>query len=57
MIVNFTQLYADVLAEGWKNPPNEARLRAYWWWLNDNVTSNPITHDLEEMKAKGFGSR
>ena len=40
---------------GWKNPPNTARLRAYWWWLNGNVTRASITRDLEEMKAKGFG--
>jgi hypothetical protein len=43
------------LETGWNNPPNEARLRAYWWWLNGNVTSESITRDLEEMKAKGFG--
>ena len=36
-------------------PPLEARLRAYWWWLNGNVTKEAITCDLEEMKAKGFG--
>ncbi|HZI31174.1 MAG TPA: glycosyl hydrolase, partial [Candidatus Binatia bacterium] len=46
---------APSLEEGWQNPPNEARLRAYWWWLNGNVTSNSITRDLEQMKAKGFG--
>ncbi len=46
---------AAPLDDGWQNPPNEARLRAYWWWLNGDVTSNSITHDLEEMKAKGFG--
>ncbi len=45
----------DPLADGWENPPRDARLRAYWWWLNGNVTSNAITRDLEEMKAKGFG--
>ena len=33
----------------------DARLRAYWWWLNGNVTKAAITRDLEEMKAKGFG--
>ena len=33
----------------------DARLRAYWWWLNGNVTKEAITRDLEEMKAKGFG--
>ena len=43
------------LETGWQNPPNEARLRAYWWWLNGNVTKASITHDLEQMKAKGFG--
>jgi hypothetical protein len=46
---------ADALEEGWRDPPNQARLLAYWWWLNGNVTKESITHDLEEMKAKGFG--
>ncbi len=46
---------AASLEDGWNNPPPSARLRAYWWWLNGNVTSNAITRDLEEMKAKGFG--
>ena len=46
---------AAPLEEGWQNPPNVARLRAYWWWLNGNVTAASITHDLEQMKAKGFG--
>ncbi len=46
---------ADTLESGWQNPPKEARLRAYWWWLNGNVTAEAITRDLEQMKAKGFG--
>ena len=37
------------------NPPPEARVRAYWWWLNGNVTKASITRNLEEMAAKGFG--
>jgi hypothetical protein len=45
----------DPLTAGFKSPPNEARLRAYWWWLNGNVTRQSITRDLEQMKAKGFG--
>jgi len=48
-------LRADALADGWQNPPMESRLRAYWWWLNGHVTKASITHDLEQMKAKGFG--
>ena len=46
---------SSALEQGWLNPPNDARLRAYWWWLNGNVTKESITRDLEEMKAKGFG--
>ncbi len=46
---------APSLDAGWQQPPPEARTRAYWWWLNGNVTSNAITRDLEEMKAKGWG--
>ncbi|MDD4868984.1 MAG: glycosyl hydrolase [Kiritimatiellae bacterium] len=45
----------DDLEKGWANPPREARLRAYWWWLNGCVDKAAITRDLEEMKAKGFG--
>ena len=50
-----TPALAATLESGWDDPPNEARLRAYWWWLNGNVTKESITHDLAEMKAKGFG--
>lgn len=46
---------ADSLDEGWESPPREARLRAYWWWLNGCVTPEALTRDLEEMKAQGFG--
>ena len=45
----------DELEAGFACPPTTARLRAYWWWLNGNVTKASITRDLEEMKAKGFG--
>jgi hypothetical protein len=48
-------LRADPLDDGWTNPPQSARLRSYWWWLNGNVTKEAITRDLEQMKAKGFG--
>lgn len=45
----------DALVAGFADPPNSARVRAYWWWLNGNVTKAAITRDLEGMKAKGFG--
>ena len=45
----------DPIEPGFAHPPQQARLRAYWWWLNGNVTKAAITRDLEEMAAKGFG--
>lgn len=45
----------DQLRSGFANPPNAARLRCYWWWLNGNTDKATITHDLEQIKAKGFG--
>lgn len=46
---------ASSLEAVFANPPPDARLRAYWWWINGNVTKQSITRDLEQMKAKGFG--
>jgi len=45
----------DELASGFDDPPLQARLRAYWWWLNGNVTKEAITKDLEWMKQIGMG--
>ena len=45
----------SALEQDWNNAPPDARLRAYWWWLNGNVTKESITRDLEQMQAKGFG--
>ncbi len=46
---------ADPLAAGFAAPPLNARLRAYWWWLNSNVTKAAITRDLEWMHKIGMG--
>ncbi|NQV33059.1 MAG: hypothetical protein HQ515_10210, partial [Phycisphaeraceae bacterium] len=45
----------DELARGFKDPGNEARPRAYWNWLNGDVTHAGLTRDLEEAKDKGLG--
>ncbi len=46
---------ANVLSrELFMEPPIEARPGAYWAWLNGNVDLPQITHELEEMKAKGM---
>jgi hypothetical protein len=43
------------LAEGFRSPGVEARPRAYWNWLNGDVSLPDLTRDLEEAKAKGLG--
>ncbi len=46
---------AGTLQAGFQNPPPEARLHCYWWWLNGNTDEPTITRDLEAMKANGYG--
>lgn len=45
----------STIQKGFVQPPAEARLRCYWWWLNSMATKESITRDLEQMKAKGYG--
>jgi len=45
----------DALEAGFVNPPQEARLRCYWWWLNGNTNEAAIARDLEQMKVNGYG--
>ena len=52
---NHTAHAQETLEQAFADPPEAAKIRAYWWWLNGNVTKASITRDLEEMKAKGFG--
>jgi len=50
-----TEPVATGLAEGFREPGVEARPRAYWNWLNGDVSLPDLTRDLEEAKAKGLG--
>ena len=42
------------LEEDFLNPPDYARARAYWWWLEGNISKDGILHDLTEMKKVGI---
>jgi hypothetical protein len=48
------QTPADPLERGFKDPPDSAKPRAWWHWLNGNVTQEGITADLEWMKRVGI---
>ena len=55
IFISITPGLAQELEAGFQDPPQEARTRAFWWWLSGNVAKEVITRDLEEMKAKGMG--
>ena len=46
---------ADALRAGFANPPNAARPRVWWHWMNGNVTKEGIRLDLEWMQRTGIG--
>jgi hypothetical protein len=46
---------ADVLAEGFAEPPADAKPRVWWHWMNGNITQDGITRDLEWMHRIGIG--
>lgn len=45
----------DPIALGFLNPPNEAKARTWWHWMNGMVTREGITADLEAMAASHIG--
>src|SRR5438105_8109609 len=43
------------LEQGFRTPPDGAKPRVWWHWMNGNVTQEGITADLEWMKRVGIG--
>src|SRR5436309_4268594 len=49
------QSTADPLKSGFENPPESARPRVWWHWMNGNITREGIKLDLEWMHRIGLG--
>src|SRR6266481_5678404 len=45
----------DALESGFLNPPDSAKPRVWWHWMNGNITKEGIKLDLEWMKRVGIG--
>ncbi len=45
----------DPLKSGFDNPPNGARPRVWWHWMNGNISKEGIKLDLEWMHRTGLG--
>lgn len=46
---------SEKLLQNFKSPPNEARPRVWWHWMNGNITKDGIRKDFEWMKRVGIG--
>lgn len=46
---------SDALVDDFRTPPSIAQPRAWWHWMNGNVTEEGIKSDLEWMKRVGIG--
>lgn len=45
----------DDLKINFRNPPNMARPRAYWCWVNGNFSLSQLTEELKDARDKGMG--
>jgi hypothetical protein len=48
------QPQTDPLEQNFKNPPDSAKPRVWWHWMNGNITKEGIKLDLEWMKRVGI---
>ena len=53
-LLTLTALAQD-LRSGFLNPPQEARPRVWWHWMNGNITRDGIRKDIEWMHRAGIG--
>jgi alpha-L-rhamnosidase/F5/8 type C domain len=45
----------DSILRGFQDPPDSAKPRVWWHWMNGNVSKEGIEADLEWMKRAGIG--
>ncbi len=50
-----TQTSAPSLEDQFRDPPNSARPRVWWHWMNGNITKDGIAKDFAWMKRAGIG--
>src|SRR6476659_9844880 len=56
-VISFSQanISGDSLYKNFVTPPNGARPRVWWHWMNGNITKDGIRKDLEWMHRSGIG--
>ena len=54
-ICSWAQDSSSALEQGFKQPPDSAKPRVWWHWMNGNITKEGIKLDLEWMQRVGIG--
>jgi alpha-L-rhamnosidase len=54
-LIAASPILADELEDAFKNPPQSARPRVWWHWMNGNITKDGIAKDMAWMKRIGIG--
>ena len=55
-LMTLSAAIAGPLVDGFRNPPPECSLQAWWHWLDDCVTEEGIARDLKAMGEAGIGT-
>ena len=55
LIAGISPLFAQNLSDGFRNPPQDARIRVWWHWMDGNISKDGIKKDLEWMHRSGIG--
>jgi len=45
----------EIIKSGFVNPTSDNTVWCYWYWINDDISKDGITKDLEAMKKAGIG--
>lgn len=45
----------NTIQSGFVNPKDDNTIWCYWYWINDDISKDGITKDLEAMKKAGIG--
>ena len=55
LTLNVILSQAQTLQQNFQSPPNSAKPRVWWHWMNGNITKDGIQKDLDWMTRVGIG--
>jgi len=54
LVTSLSSAIADEFADAFRKPSEELKPWCYWYWLNNDITADGITKDLEAMAHTGI---